>query len=724
MPPEATSPGRVRFGVFEADLATGELWKHGRKVKLQGQPFQLLALLVQQAGVLVTRDELQRAVWPDETYGDFDQGVNTAIRKLRQALGDNADNPRFVETLPRKGYRFIAPVTRVQTEAALPETPTEPVPRRKLSRWLIGAGAAALSVSAVFVLVTSHNKNAAVQVPEVIPLTTYRGVEVDPSFSPDGTHVAFCWNGENESNLDVYVKPLGSDRTTRLTHDRLHDFGPAWSPDGRMIAFGRALEESRVGIYVIPSAGGPEAKLVEVPYLSTLMRYSPFLTWSPDGKWLAISDLVAGVAGDPALRLFLLSVETGERRLLMKELPATQGDVAPAFSADGRFLAFFRHVPWMARSIHILPLKPDLTPAGEPRQVSQDNSKVMSLAWIPGKQELLLSVVREFGHTTEFQILDVASGKVRRAAFQTRYADSIAISRDGQAAYSQIIGDKNIWKLDLDEGGNPTGTPRQFLASTRDDLNPKYSADGRQIVFASDRGGTLELWTCQSDGTNARQVTTMGEGTTGGPRWSPDGSRIVFDSNKGGQFHLYSILAAGGAPQRLTSMPEDDGLGSFSRDGRMIYFMSAHSGDIQIWKMPAMGGAPVQVTRRGGRFALESADGAFLYYSKENSAEERAGNGGIWRVPVGGGEEIQIVPDVTFLNFAIAGDALYYIPHADSRGVYSIYRVGLGGEGARRLIDIPGEPDRGMAVSPDERTLLFSQSDALGSDLMLVRKVQ
>jgi len=116
--PTAPLPNSVRFGLFEADLGTGELRKRGRKVPLQDQPFQVLALLLRHRGEIVAREELQRALWPADTFVEFEHGVNTAIKKLRQALGDSADNPRFIETLPRKGYRFIAPVESV----GLPES--------------------------------------------------------------------------------------------------------------------------------------------------------------------------------------------------------------------------------------------------------------------------------------------------------------------------------------------------------------------------------------------------------------------------------------------------------------------------------------------------------------------------------------------------------------------------------------------------------------------------
>src|SRR2546421_5985250 len=114
MPVQARSPGILRFGVFEVDLRAGELRKQGVRIKLQEQPFHVLTLLLQRPGEVITREELRSELWQSETFVDFDNSLNTSINKLREALGDSAENPRFIETLPRRGYRFIAPVTSVE----------------------------------------------------------------------------------------------------------------------------------------------------------------------------------------------------------------------------------------------------------------------------------------------------------------------------------------------------------------------------------------------------------------------------------------------------------------------------------------------------------------------------------------------------------------------------------------------------------------------------------
>src|SRR5437773_7840650 len=115
---EVRSRSILRFGVFEVDVRSGELRKQGVRIKLQEQPFHVLAVLLQRPGEVVTREELRNQNWPADTFVDFDNSLNTAINKLREALGDSADNPRFIETLPRRGYRFIAPVTGVDATAS------------------------------------------------------------------------------------------------------------------------------------------------------------------------------------------------------------------------------------------------------------------------------------------------------------------------------------------------------------------------------------------------------------------------------------------------------------------------------------------------------------------------------------------------------------------------------------------------------------------------------
>jgi DNA-binding winged helix-turn-helix (wHTH) protein len=248
----ARRSGMVRFGVFEADLEAGELRREGRAVKLQDQPYRVLALLLQHPGVIVTREELRASLWPDDTFVDFDYGVNTAIKKVRWALGDSADNPRFIQTVPRKGYRFIAPVTLEQSPVVSTPVPVGGFPRHPRA-WLSAAGLTAVLAAVVWLLIPASTPGPA-GVP--VPLTAYPGAQYGAAFSPDGRQIAFAWNGMQEDNFDIYVKTNGSDSLRRLTDDPAPDLSPAWSPDGRRIAFLRDLGHGLVGIMMVPAAGG------------------------------------------------------------------------------------------------------------------------------------------------------------------------------------------------------------------------------------------------------------------------------------------------------------------------------------------------------------------------------------------------------------------------------------------------------------------------------------
>jgi DNA-binding winged helix-turn-helix (wHTH) protein len=184
-------PGRhvIRFGTFEADPAASELWRAGRRVTLQDQPFRLLMLLLAQPGEVVTRGELRERLW-GETYVEFEEGLNTAVRKLRDALGDSATNPRFIETLPRRGYRFIAPVEIVNSAQPCPE-PQAPRPWK--SMWWFGlAGRLGAIVGAVFLVrFWQLREKPGWTASPPIQLTRDSGLTSEPVISRDGKLLAY-----------------------------------------------------------------------------------------------------------------------------------------------------------------------------------------------------------------------------------------------------------------------------------------------------------------------------------------------------------------------------------------------------------------------------------------------------------------------------------------------------------------------------------------------------
>jgi DNA-binding winged helix-turn-helix (wHTH) protein len=201
MPPQSQLPRVLRFGTFEVDVPTAELRKNGLKLKMQEQPFQILCMLLEHPGEVVTREQLRSRLWLADTFVDFDHGLNAAVKRLRDALGDDPDNPRFVETVPRRGYRFLATVSMPKSERAIFRLPR-------------GAILVSLGLFAVFGIVgTLYIVRRPVSGPptRIVPLTTYPGAEEQPAFSKDGEQVAFTWDANTARGTDIYVKRIGTE---------------------------------------------------------------------------------------------------------------------------------------------------------------------------------------------------------------------------------------------------------------------------------------------------------------------------------------------------------------------------------------------------------------------------------------------------------------------------------------------------------------------------------
>ena len=727
MYPLKASTGLVRFGPFELNLQTGELRKYGTRVRVPEQSLKVLLRLIERPGELVSREDLRQRLWTADTFVNFDHGLNLAVLRLRQALGDAAESPRYVETLPRKGYRFIGKLEPVVQElppidvsvnghvpAPKPSSAAEHKTVSKVPHWGWTVLAAGIVV-AVIGWSWSQRRVHPAPVFSAVPLTSYVGRQLCASFAPDGERIAFSWDGEKQDNPNIYVKQIGVERLLRLTVDPMPDLSPAWSPDGRTIAFLRLSSPEKLEIWLTSSlGGGSERRLAElaVPYSGYLDRR--LLAWSPDGKWLVVSD---ERRNDASSGLFLLSVSTGSKRRLTLP-PPMEDDLDPAFSSDMRRLAFVRR-SGVAGDLYVLELTTDLHSRGEPRRLTFDRGSIGSPVWMPNGTLLFTRYLRP-GSPNLWSITLSNPQRLEALPIEAENASFVAVSPKGnRIVYTRELHNTNIWAADLCRNPRPNTaawTLRPLIRSSRDADDPAFSPDGGRIAFQSSSSGWGEVWVADRDGSHPHQLTDLRSSAAGFPRWSPDGRTMVFHTRQRSYGTLFLLDVPTAQPKPLTYKAVNGFQPSWSRDGKWIYFASRRSGDLQIWKIPPEGGTPLQLTKNGGWYPLESLDGRYLFYTK-------SGDFHLWRIPCLGGREEQAMSYSVAANgsaYAPGREGIYFIDQASHIAKQRLAFFSFATGRTTTLAQIPKPVELGLAVSPDEREVLYSQVDHVSSELMLV----
>jgi len=701
------------FGSYSLDTARRTITRQSEPVSTTPKTFDLLLLLVESGGRAFSKSELMAALWPDSFVEEAN--LSFQISALRKVLGE--DGPKWIETVPRYGYRFAAPVSL--KSVGEPASSTEPPASRKARRsWVVGGVAIAgvvLMAAVALVIARSNSRESGFGFSSSVaaPLTAYPGMQMQPSLSPDGSQVAFAWDGPKEDNFDIYVKVVGQGEPLRLTSNAARDVAPAWSPDGTRIAFLRFTSREHVTILVIPALGGAERKLAEVKV--SLIRHPATLAWTPDGKGLAIG---GRFSDSEPWGIQVISTETGERRRLTTASSGMRFDYGPAFSPDGRALAFVRSEALTEGAVYILRLTADLRSDGNAVPVTQDHLPVFAVAWI-GDHKLAYSAGHE--ELSNLRTIDLARnreaprGQPRTVGFGEG-ASGLSVSRSGHLVYARQLDEVDLWRLELT--GPRRGRADRLIASSFENWTPAWSRDGRKIAFASTRSGSEEIWTATTTGEHAIQMTNMRAGHTANPSWSPDGKTIVFNSWNPTS-NLFTLNVEDGSVRTVTRDPTNEVEPNWSRDGKWIYFGSDVSGRLEVYRVPAGGGTPVQITRNGGLHAEESADGKWIYYSK--NAETPSS---IWRAPRDGGDEMLFLDRLSYSTNFVPSEKGIYLISAVQRNESTIDFYDFSSGRRTSILKLEKPFFWGMALSPDESSLLYSVADHVSSNLMLVNGVR
>ena len=707
--PTVTAPFRV--GDWLAEPMANRLTQGEDVRRIEPKVMEVLALMASKPGETVTRDEFMAEVWTGTIVTD--DVLARCISELRKALGDKARNPDYVETIRKRGYVLIAPVEHdVDLDLAATFDEPDPVtgldlrrpelPRRQRPVVLVW-GLIAAVVIASGAAIAYRAGQTGVRPLAAQPVTSTPGDERDPALSPDGTQVAFAWDGGTpaERQFDVYVQDADGGAPTRLTNHPADDLSPAWSPDGARVAFVRCGVGGECGIYAVSAQGGAERALVPQGDLAI-----EGLVWSPDASRLAFS---ARRGRQGAFSLHLLPLDGSPPQRLTSPATTYPGDLSPAFSPDGRLLAFVRTQIDGRQDVAVVTVE-----GGRVRRLAREQKGVTGLDWTADGDEVVYAANRD-GAAGLWRV-GLGGGDPRWVSLG---ADAGEIAAPSVGRSGGVVFARQRVRSQVVEVG-PDGTVRAVLPSTRDDRQPTVSPDGRRLAFVSTRSGSHEVWTAGPDGQGADRLTDFGGARVSGPRWSPDSRRVVVSARADGDADIFVVLP-GGETRQLTDDPADDVAPAWSRDGQWITFASDRGDEWQIYRIPSAGGTPEPVTVGGGVAAAEAPDGRLLVIRPDRR--------GLWRLPVLNGEVRDVraerlpvnLSPADWANWSVVGDAVYVLERRYDRAA-SVVRFDLASGNRQRVAEVADVPeDSGLGVFPGGRRVLLSRQDRADSDVVIVR---
>ncbi|HEY4356585.1 MAG TPA: hypothetical protein VGN16_12610 [Acidobacteriaceae bacterium] len=653
----------------------------------------------------------------------LDTTVRTEARRVRQKLTDYYLSPAGegeavrIE-VPRGAYvpnfRFHAPALEAPAtsdpDKPVESTfqPTSDLPARRppaFANWRILAWIPVLACfSIAVILVSNHARTSAQsQLFETVPFTTEYGHALSPGISPDGSQIAYVWD-KGKGEYRIYLKAVASGPARRLTSAEATELDPAWSPDGKRIAFLR-VADSGTDVVVRDIAEGTERTIGAIatqigdwtgdpgPLIGNL---GP--AWTADQQDVIVSD---GFPHTSSTGLVRIRVADGARQ----QLTTVQGsahDFLPRISPDGNMLAFTRAISHGISDIYLLDMK-----TGQSRRLTNEARSVNGIAWSKEGNRLIFSSNRE----GPFQLwtMGVADGAIRKLNTDSTTAiDPQIVPKANWLAFVTTNQNWNIDRIKLAAGN--AAEPERLIASSGRNHSAHYSPDGRHVAFVSDRSGAWEIWLCEAICAEPQKLTEFHGPWIGGLSWSPDSRQLAFDARPGRNSAIYRLSIANPSPQLVEQNAFEERMPSWSGDGKSLYFNSDRDGSVSIWKRDLATNA-IRKISEGFTVREISPDGTVLVGHSD---------GTIWRVPAGSLVPFRIAGDVVadpVLAWTTVGDTLYYCVSTKGGAAQLMQYSGWN---ARVIGKIPVHSPPTSAsidVSPDGHTLLMTQVDQSSSGI-------
>jgi DNA-binding winged helix-turn-helix (wHTH) protein/Tol biopolymer transport system component len=693
----------VHFGAFELDLRAGELRRNGSRVKLQEQPFRILTMLIEHPGEVVTREELQSKLWPADTFVDFDHSLNAAIRRLRDALGDTAEKPRFVETVARRGYRFLAPVNGATPAASAPQS-------RRFRYWRLLAVGALLLIGAAGGWLLAHRPHPPAEI-KLRRLTA--NPEGDPvlgsALSPDGRYLAFA------DRTGFYLREIETGETHPVTLPAGFNAIPrSWYPDGtHLLASWVEGSRSANSLWQISIMGGAPRKLVDDAWLGSVSR---------DGAQIAF-------VRNSDKELWVMSGNGENPRQLVAAPMSTFG--RPAWSPDGRRIAYVTGTSdlssWGFKTeIRTLDL-------GNGRQAAtfslptanpeEDGNTHLgpALAWMPDNH-LVFSISEPPPNQADSNLwalpLDSSGRAAGPAARLTATPDNVwgfTASADGRRiAYAKYVSSPAIYISELSSSGN-LSPPQRLTMDEWKDLPFSWTPDGKAILFVSDRDGLFRIFR-QEIGQTIPELLVGGREQASIPRLTPDNANIVYvvwpkpgDAVRTNR--LMRIPLAGGPPQTVLQRAGIGNMQCARKPSTLCLYDTRSATRLSFFRFDPLTGASQELPqlRIEGEAPYEyqwslSPDGKTLATVKGESAGNDAS---IDFYSLEDGSKRTVIAKawagITSIDFAADGRSLWAPAHTNT-GKWALLSIGLNGRTRVALED--NEMTIGWAIpSPDGKHL-------------------
>jgi Tol biopolymer transport system component/DNA-binding winged helix-turn-helix (wHTH) protein len=646
---------RYRFDDVEIDLQGYRLIKAGKVVQVEPKALNLLIFLVERPGQLVARREIIDTVWKEAFVTDH--VLNRVIGQLRKGLSDDAKEPRYIETVPTLGYRFIA---EVEAEQAVPASTdagkedrsgvaagaaggTLAAPKGmsggvRRPRWVKTAMAIAVilvcGLAIAFAVMRWRSHFEFYRAGFAAQITNFPGLSNYPAFSPDNTTIAY--SRDDGKGFEIYVRPLaGEGKEIQVTSDGGQNLESAWSPDGKLLAY---YSYGKGGIWLVPPLGGPARQL---------SKFGSHPEWSPDGQWIVfqsnpISNLsFEGTGFGRGSTIWVIHPDgTGAREVTPSGTPAG-GHGDPSWSPNGGHIVFASEdEPYEG----LWSIKPDgtglvnLTPNGSsfmPHDpVYLPDGKSVLYGGYQGLWQVHVSLRTSAPIGDPVQITNPTGTVVK----------NLAMSRDGKRLlYSAQVKTSELQSQAMSVSGEPVGSPVELRPDWGCSTSlAEFSPDGKHIAyFACHAGGPGAIWMMDPDGGHAEQLTSV-EAVYCAPSWYPDSKHVLYLTGASKDFKLFSVDSESRQEQLVAELHQNVGRVALSPDGKQVVFDSNAGGAWNIWMLELATGETKQITFQGDAlgFPLWSRDGKLV-----SADVARGEDTNIMVLPASGGNIVQLTSD-------------------------------------------------------------------------------